>query len=83
MLVSGRRRGNEEAAGASIETEGSAVAFVINSLAELAFRPANSCVFNKDGKHGAGGGSRTPTGVTTRQILSLVRLPIPPLRLKK
>ena len=30
---------------------------------------------------GAGGGSRTPTGVATRQILSLVRLPIPPLRL--
>ena len=29
---------------------------------------------------GAGGGSRTPTGVATRQILSLVRLPIPPLR---
>ncbi len=32
------------------------------------------------GKHGAGGGSRTPTRVTPRQILSLVRLPIPPPR---
>ena len=31
-------------------------------------------------KPGAGGGSRTPTGVATRQILSLVRLPVPPLR---
>ncbi len=29
---------------------------------------------------GAGGGSRTPTRVTPRQILSLVRLPIPPPR---
>ena len=36
---------------------------------------------NAPPKSGAGGGSRTPTGVATRQILSLVRLPIPPLRL--
>ena len=30
--------------------------------------------------NGAGGGTWTPTRVTPRQILSLVRLPIPPLR---
>jgi hypothetical protein len=32
------------------------------------------------GKDGPGGGSRTHTGSDPRQILSLLRLPVPPLR---
>ena len=35
---------------------------------------------NQTGKLGPGGGSRTHTGSDPRQILSLLRLPVPPLR---
>src|SRR5208282_1169186 len=37
-------------------------------------------VYSKRERSGPGGGSRTHTGSDPRQILSLLRLPVPPLR---
>lgn len=71
--------------GTSMSEKGGRANFDLNSGSRIADPPGHAQQSHEGscGLPGADRGTRTPTGVAPQQILSLVRLPIPPCRPEK